>query len=100
MHGIAKLILQKFELLKAMNTIVKYMNDEDAYSRWILTVPDAADDDELMEIAGDEDDEIFGEACKEFRRIVNKYMPEGLFVGGYPNPGFVYGAIDDEEDEG
>ena len=83
-----KNVQERFEALKSMNTIIKSMNDESAYSAWIWIIPDEADDDELMEIA-EEDEESFEEACKLFANLVKKYMKYGLYIDGE-----VYGAIE------
>lgn len=50
--------------------------------------PDGADDDELMEIA-EEDEESFEDACKLFAKLVKKYMKYGLYIDGE-----VYGATE------
>lgn len=97
-----KLVIEKFEILKAMNLLVKSMNNEDAYERWIYTVPDQAGDDELMYIAADEDESIFREACQDFRRICHDYLDDGIFAGSYPGEVKLYGAKKDdpyEDDE-
>lgn len=83
-----KNVQERFETLKSMNTIIKSMNDEGAYIAWIYIIPDGADDDELMEIAK-EDEESFEDACKLFAKLVNKYMKYGLYVDGE-----VYGATE------
>lgn len=79
---------EKFEALRSMNNIIKNMNDERAYSAWIYVVPDGADDDELMEIA-EEDEETFEDACKLFARLIVKYMKYGMYIDGK-----VYGATE------
>lgn len=79
---------EKFEALRSMNTIIKSMNDESAYSAWIWIIPDGADDDELMEIA-EEDEETFEDACKLFARLIVKYMKYGMYIDGK-----VYGATE------
>ena len=79
---------EKFEPLKSMNTIIKNMNDESAYDAWIYIIPDGADDDELMEIA-EEDEESFEDACKLFAKLVKKNMKYGLYIDGT-----VYGATE------
>lgn len=83
-----KNVQERFEALKSMNTIIKSMNDESAYSAWIYVVPDEADDDELQEIA-EEDEESFKEACNLFAYLVQKYMKYGLYIDGK-----VYGATE------
>ena len=79
---------EKFETLRSMNTIIKNMNDESAYDAWIYIIPDGADDDELQEIA-EEDEEIFEDACKLFAKLVKKHMKYGLYIDGK-----VYGATE------
>ena len=72
---------EKFEALRSMNTIIKSMNDESAYNAWIYIIPDGADDDELMEIA-EEDEDSFKDACNLFAKLVRKYMKYGLYIDG------------------
>lgn len=76
-----KTLLQRFEALKAMNLLIKNMNNEDAYyQEWILIVPDEADDIDLMGIA--EDEELFADATRTFLDCMLMYGPDGLFIGG------------------
>lgn len=70
---------EKFETLRSMNTIIKSMNDESAYDAWIYIIPDGADDDELMEIA-EEDEESFNDAVHAFMEIMNKRLKYGLYI--------------------
>lgn len=79
---------EKFEALRSMNNIIKNMNDESAYNAWIYIIPDGADDDELMEIA-EEDEETFEDACKLFARLIVNYMKYGMYIDGK-----VYGATE------
>ena len=72
---------EKFEALRSMNTIIKSMNDESAYNAWIYIIPDGADDDELQEIA-EEDEDSFKDACNLFAKLVRKYMKYGLYIDG------------------
>ena len=83
-----KNVQERFEALKSMNTIIKSMNDESAYNEWIWIIPDEADDDELMEIA-EEDEETFEDACKLFAKLVKKYIKYGMYIDGE-----VYGATE------
>lgn len=74
---------EKFELLKAMNTIVRSLNHEGAYyDRWILIVPDEATDEDLRDIAEDDDDEIFRDSVKCFEGIMRDYIKDGIYVAG------------------
>ena len=79
---------ERFETLRSMNTIIKNMNDESAYNAWIYIISDGADDDELMEIA-EEDEDSFKDACNLFAKLVRKYMKYGLYIDGE-----VYGATE------
>ena len=79
---------EKFETLRSMNTIIKSMNDESAHSAWIWIIPDGADDDELQEIA-EEDDETFKDACNLFAKLIKGYVKYGLYIDGE-----VYGATE------
>ena len=83
-----KNVQERFDVLKGMDTIIKSMNDESAYSAWIWIIPDGADDDELQEIA-EEDDETFLDACKLFAELIKRYMKYGLYIDGE-----VYGATE------
>ena len=74
-----KNVQERFEALKSMNTIIKSMNDESAYNAWIYIIPDGADDDELQEIA-EEDDETFDDAVHAFIEIMNKRLKYGLYI--------------------
>lgn len=69
---------ERFELLKAMNTIVKMLNHEGGYYEWINTIPDEADDEELLDCC--EYDDIFKEACESFRDIMKQYGKDGFYL--------------------
>ena len=70
---------EKYELMKAMHTIVQSLNDERAYfDRWILLVPDGATDEDLRDIA--EDEELFTESVKCFKEIMGDYLDGGIYV--------------------
>lgn len=88
----SKATLEKYEALKAMNTLVKMLNNEEAYyGSWIYIIPDEASDDELMEIAADEpfkasDGEIidlYADAVSCFLKLINKYGSRdgGFYIG-------------------
>lgn len=93
--------MERFELLKAMNTIISMMNDEGAYFEWIYTIPDCATDEELMEISIDADEDygtefdIFAEAVKEFSRIIRTYGGGGIYCDHSDK---VYSLTEDEEE--
>lgn len=71
----------RYEILKAMHTIMCAMNNEEAYfNHWVYLVPDAATDEDLREIAADES--FFADVVACFRRNFPRYADDGLFVGG------------------
>ena len=84
----ARAAQERYETLKAMNLLAKEVNDEGFYyDHWIYIVPDEADDDELREIAYDDED-IFSDAVRCFINHFSKYAKEGgLYLGGarYPD---------------
>lgn len=73
--------LSNFELVKAMNTVVMALNDEDAVEPWFYDYPDGADDDELMEIAGDA--ELMDGICSNFKRRMAQGSKDGWFTQPY-----------------
>ena len=77
-----KNILERYEAIKAMNTLVKCLNNEEAYyDRWIYVVPDEASDDELMEIASEDyQEDTFKEASILFLQLMNEYGSDGLYI--------------------
>ena len=72
---------EKFELVKSMNTIVKALNNEEAYyGSWIYLVPDEADDEDFQEIA--EDEELFSSVVRCFKGNMLDYVEDGIYIGG------------------
>ena len=69
----------EYELIKAMNEVVGYLNHEDGYARWIYIVPDGASPEDLKDIA--EDPELMDLACKSFTSIIRAYGKYGYFTG-------------------
>lgn len=61
----------RMNLVGGMNEYVKCMNDENAYMSWIMLVPDEATEEDLQDIA--EDDEMFQETVDLFNRLVKRY---------------------------
>ena len=45
---------------------------------WIQTVPDQATDDDLMDVATD--DELFAEACTAFKSAMHDYSEDGFYI--------------------
>lgn len=70
---------ERYELMKAMHAIVCSLNNEDAYCEWIILVPDEATNEDLYDIA--EDDDLFKDACDTFRSIMSDYAADGFYVG-------------------
>ena len=76
----AKIEDRKFEMVKSMNTIVKELNNEEAYyGMWIYIVPDEATDEDFRDIA--EDEELFVDTVNCFKSIMEHYMKDGLYIG-------------------
>lgn len=71
--------METFEMLKAMNTLVKLMNNEGAYMEWIYIIPDQADDEELMDIVTNYPD-IVKDAVECFNDICKSYAQDGYYV--------------------
>ena len=72
----------------AMNTMVKAMNDEDAYMSWIYLVPDCASEWDFIDFAVNDVEDVngnhlFDEAAMLFKRLWKKYAMEskGLYIG-------------------
>ena len=68
----------RLDLIRGMNALIISMNNEEAYARWIYLVPDEATDEDLQEIA--EDDELFDDAITLFCKLFNCYIKDGLFI--------------------
>lgn len=67
-----KLNVLRKNLVKGMNEYIQCLNDETAYyDYWIMLVPDEATEDDLQDIA--EDDELFNETCVLFGKLIKKY---------------------------
>lgn len=72
-------VLRKYELVKSMNTIVKALNDESGYyDHWIYIVPDEATDEDLMDIAYDE--ELLEDTINCFKTIMAEYLEDGIYI--------------------
>lgn len=78
----SRAVIERFELLKAMNTIIKFCNDEGVYESWIYVIPDQCEDEELLEIAEDFP-ESYQDACSLFRSLAKgDYFQDGGFYVG------------------
>lgn len=78
---------ERFAAIIAMDTLVKCMNDENAYMSWIYLVPDCANEYDFIDFAANEDDteenQYFDEAVALFKKLWEKYANEksGLYIG-------------------
>lgn len=83
----------RFEVLKAMNTLARATNDEGfMFNHWLYIIPDEADDEELLDIAVNDED-IFNDAVSCFLESWCKYAHTGgLYIGDK-----VYPLADDSE---
>ena len=71
-------IRERFEMVKAMHTLIQALNNEHAYyCHWIYIVPDEATDDDLEYIA--EDDELFMDTVRCFKDCMEMYLPDGFY---------------------
>ena len=84
----------RFEILKAMNTLARATNDEGFMTNhWLYIVPDEADDEELLDIAVNDED-IFNDAVACFLDHWDEYaLNGGLHIGNK-----VYPLTADSED--
>lgn len=72
---------QKIELLKAMDLIVRHMNNEEAYCYWIEEgVPDEASEDDYEFIASDI--ESLNDVTTAFEKVMKWYIKDGIYIGG------------------
>lgn len=67
---------QQFNLIVAMNEIVMSMNHEGAQDIWFYTYPDGADEEEIREMANDND--LFDGIVESFFRICKVFGKDGL----------------------
>ena len=74
-------IKDKFENLKAMNTLIMSLNDEGAWLSWIMYVPDQGSDQDFQNIA-EGADEDFQEIVMVFRTLLQDYGKYGFYIGG------------------
>lgn len=75
-----RIIAERYDFVKAMQTIVVSLNNENAYfNNWVYIVPDGAAESDFLDIASDE--EYFGRVVACFKRLMSKYLEDGLFVG-------------------
>ena len=69
--------------LKAMDRLMRSMNNEEAFMCWICIFPDGAIEDDYADIA--EDEEQFEECVLEFLSVMRRYMKDGLCLDSEAN---------------
>ena len=79
MDAIEQIMLDRFDHMQCMHKMMRCMNNEEAYMTWINTVPDEPSDDDLRDIA--EDDDMFQEVCNLYRHLLKVYGDDGFFIG-------------------
>lgn len=62
--------------LKAMDRLMRSMNNEEAFMAWIGIFPDGASEEDYADIA--EDEGQFEECVLEFLSVMKRYMKDGL----------------------
>ena len=76
------------ELLRAMDTVVGYLNDGEAIDPWLMCgVPDGANDEDYEYIA--ENDELMDAACASFGTVMRRASEDGWFTNYCCEPPFV-----------
>lgn len=73
-------LVDRTEHVKAMNLVIRNMNDETAYMSWINWVPDRATELDCVDVA--DDDELFDDVCAMFRYLIRDYGKHGFYFGG------------------
>lgn len=76
-----RVLCERRRLMRSMHDIVMSMSDESGYFKWIQIVPDGASDEDLNDVA--EDDELFNDSIRCFEQIVSQYLRHGLCVCGH-----------------
>ena len=62
------IITLRANIMGGMNEYIKELGDEVIYMKWIMVFPDECDEDELMEMA--EDEEVWLDVVKCFARCL------------------------------
>ena len=84
--------MNNLELAKAMHTVVKFMNHEDAEEAFAYILPPDATEDDFLGVA--EDAEEMEAMCQSFRRVIRWWGKHGWFTNyaGNEPPFNAYGA--------
>lgn len=89
-----KRIDNNMELLEAMDTVVRYLNDERGIEPWLMCgLPDGWDEDDLRGISSDP--ELMDGACHAFRTAM-KYAKAGWFTMPYGEYGDIIAYGEDK----
>ena len=82
------------ELLRAMDAVIGYLNDQEAAETWLACgVPDGATDDDYEYIAGD--DGMMDSACSSFGAVMRRASGSGWFTNYDGEPPFTaYGVVE------
>ena len=67
-----EIIKTKMNILKEMDNYIRLIGDEDLWFDWIDNFPDECQDDELLEIAKDDND--WRTIIKDFSNLINEYL--------------------------
>ena len=73
----------RIEDLKAMDRLMRSMNNEEGFMAWICIFPDGASEYDYADIA--EDEEQFEECVLEFLSVMRRYMKDGLCLDSEAN---------------
>ncbi len=71
-----KAALERFQLLKAMDTVIGSLANDDAFFIWTKCIPREAADDDLMDLVLD--DHRFDTICFTFRLCLQKWGKDGF----------------------
>ena len=87
--------MRKFNALKGMNDIMLAMNNEDVIDAWWYSMPDGADDSDIMDIV-EADSDLFAEIVNEFFRLVILGGADGLYFGERDGDKWVFPVYGEE----
>lgn len=76
-HNKEDIIDERAKEVWLMHNVLRYMNDENAYMRWIYLFPDDADELEVPDFV--ETEEEYMEFVNLFKKLYKTYHDDGLF---------------------
>lgn len=71
------MILERIDALKGMHTLMRHMNNEEAYMAWVNWFPDEPSEEDFHDVAAD--DESFFDCVDAFERISKRYSSDGYY---------------------